>query len=174
MLERLLARPGCAIALLTGATLATLFTLPWVRVRSLGAEVGAATGHQLAKGEVTTRMATLSGDAVEPRPWFWAGAGVPAFILLAGAVGAARAVRRRPAGIALVLLSVAGAGVMLLALGVKYGQLTLIDTEPATALLAGLGLYGLTALAGFLEIAVSLAAGEKRSNAGRSKRRKTS
>jgi hypothetical protein len=73
-----------------------------------------------------------------------------------------------------VLLALVGAGATLTALGVKYGNPALFDTRPTTVLWFCLGLYGLTVLAGLLEIAVSFAAGERSSPSRRTKRRKTS
>lgn len=173
MTKRILSRPGSMLALLCGAVQLGVFFLPWLSFSSLSVEVGTASGYQLAAGEVATKVATVSGQATEQRPWFYGCAVLAGLTLLAGALGAAQVVRRKQSGSMLVALALLGGGLTLLALSVKVGEGTLVATRPTATLWFSVGAWGLTALGGLMEVAVSMAAGERSSRPRRAKGRRS-
>ncbi len=162
------ARTFFLIALLAGAALVALFFLPWLSVRVAGQEIATATGRQIAEGGLTAKAVGTAKEAVEARPWAWGAIGGAGLVLAAAVAGAARIVRRRSAASALLFASFVGAGAVLLALTVRYLDSPFASTKATEAFWASVGLFGLAALCGVLELVVSSTAAPRRARKGRS------
>ena len=173
-LRSLLTRPGSLLALPAGAALLVLFFLPWLSLSAVGREVATASGRELSEGRLAGSAVTVPRDVVDARPWFWGVPGAAGLVLAVGALGTARVLRRRPAGMVLIASSVAGAGLSLAALAVKYTDLPLVATRPTAVFWGSVAAFGFAAFCGLLEIAVSIAAGEKTAGPRTARRRRRS
>ena len=152
--KRTVARVSSGVLLATSLLLMVLYHLPWLELTrdhgglamtSVPAEVGTATGLQLAAGTMTAKPEAsrllpslvdsgMYDDEIKPRPTFYIGLIAPVFLLIIAVLGLKACFRGVLVGILTLILAIPGSILLLLATDVEYTEDFIADLrrrEPA-------------------------------------------